>query len=149
MAIGRKMYTVAGRNHFVDSMNSFIAVETEAQRQQLRAEAEKFEAFDVGPGSAPVGRIMPMFESSTSSKWAHSDVSSDANSSFGIGLLGSPGKAVSMPGSGSGSSNSGETRGTIVAMLVTVVFGGLGIFGAFKATRGKKDEGSGIIKEAK
>ncbi|PIY17157.1 hypothetical protein COZ14_03875, partial [Candidatus Dojkabacteria bacterium CG_4_10_14_3_um_filter_Dojkabacteria_WS6_41_9] len=139
VAVGRKMYTVAGRNHFVDSMNSFIAVETEAQRQQLRAEAEKFEAFDVGPGSAPVGRIMPMFDSSTSRNWGPSNVAADANSSFGINLLGSSGKVVSMPGSGSGSSNSGETGGTLVTILVTVIFAGLGIFGAIKATRGKKE----------
>lgn len=58
--VGRKMFKTAGMNHFVDFMNSFIAVETELQKQQLMEETAKETAFDVAPTTAPSSSWSPV-----------------------------------------------------------------------------------------
>jgi hypothetical protein len=142
VATGRKMYVVAGRNHFVDSLNSFIAVETEEQRRQLREEAEKYGAFETGPDTVtPTGIIFRDFNVGSSESWAPNSDSSD--SSRGLFALPSSGYSKDESSlSGDGWQPSGVTsdandlsRGLFPFLVFGVVPGGIGIYFAARATR--------------
>lgn len=106
---GRKMYVIAGRNGFVDILNSLIALETEAQMQQLRTEIEKEQAFDSST-TQPPARIM---RDSVVGAWAPNVPSSSGlfNSKLGVSL-------EDANQTGSVQSNNGST---LVAAIFTVI----------------------------
>lgn len=150
VATGRKMYVVAGRNHFVDSLNSFIAVETEEQRRQLREEAEKYGAFETGSDTVtPTGIIVRDIMIEDSGKWAPS-----SNSSRGL---------LALPNSGSDKSESPQdgswnpifaeddanigARGSFSLLVFGVVPIGIGVYFAAKAARKESAGASAKVKK--
>lgn len=144
VATGRKMYVVAGRNHFVDSLNSFIAVETEEQRRQLREEAEKYGAFETGPDTAtPTGIIFRDMVVEDQGNWAPSSNSSRsllALPSSGFSKVESP-EGDGWSPTGVTSDANGSSRGVLPFLVFGVVPIGIGVYFAAKAA-GKKEDTS-------
>lgn len=144
VATGRKMYVVAGRNHFVDSLNSFIAVETEEQRRQLREEAEKYGAFETGPDTAtPTGIIFRDMVVEDQGNWAPSSSSSRsllALPSSGFSKVESP-EGDGWSPTGVASDANGSSRDVLPFLVFGVVPIGIGVYFAAKAA-GKKEDTS-------